>query len=1607
MLQSLKRLGAVVVLLLFALCSSRADTLVWDANGTNVASLGGTNGWSVANLWSNATTTAYQTWANGNVATFTGRICVASNITTAVSVSQITYSTNVTIGNSASTNTGTITFSGTYNDSNPAIVAMPPMFTTAAYPFDIYTKITGQIGGDGLVIKDSSDITSPGAAGVGRILFRPNNNSGHDFKGNVIVLGGNLHALSALGDPTNKIILKGGALWGNSGASVTYSIQRDIVVASDSGIGMNSSGAGTYEIIDLATGGHAITGTATLTCYNAVSGTTNELKLSGDMSGFTGTFVNNGTNNAANLLTIQTTATSAGGWILNGGTMKFNTANDTHIANGVGQQNLTINGGLLNMNGKSETINGLAGSGGIVENDLASTASTLSLGDGDASATFSGTIQNNGGTGGTLSVVKIGNGTQILSGTNQCSGYTITAGTLQVGNGPYSIDYPFTSPITNNATLAFNIANRTNIPPVAGSGLIIIGNGGMYGSGGTLTLTASNTFAGPLTVNNGTLVCAAPQSFNAPVSVANATLNSTVPQTFGNNLMIGNNAELDLKRPAASNFSSAANLAFNSSTLRFDLGAYGITPVAPLQAAGALTNSGTLTIFLNNVDPGSIGVASYPLIKYGSFVDGGSSSFALGAPINSQITAYITNNAANKSIDLVVTAIDYLQWTGATDFNWDTTTLNWLQHSSSTATTYADNELIRFDDSGKNTTITLAQGFSPIAIIVTNAAKNYSFNGNSGAINSGTLTKQGSGTLTLANPAYNYTGATLVSGGTLVIGNGAADTTLTSPIQDDAALVLNVVNSNTPPSIGGSGSVTVNNGGTLTLTNNNTYTGLTTVNGGIVQMSTSTAFGTADNGTSLSAGSELDVTASVTTAEPLTLGGGSGVTGGGAMVVQAGASTWSGSVTATANTVFNIANGATMNFVNGINGGNNTMTFVATTVANGGAITISSNLTAGTVILNNTTNMGGLILSGANNSITNVLVNGPVNSARPGSCGLWVKNSLALGTNTVVTLINTNETGNTGARLVMNNSVTIPAQVDLEVYTPGTGALGDGNYRSSLSSSGGNNTWNGPINIHGSATSGQYGSLSIWSESGNGVFNGPITLADGDAQLLLRGAATGVISNTINMGDNNIQTSDGGTWTIYSQGNVWSETRIAGTSTLQLGADNALCTNAPVNFITTGTTWNMNGFDQQIPGLSGIFGTIINRSSNSPSTLIISNNSNYVYGGGFAIYVGAKTLGLEIVAGTQTLQSTANSYAGPTLIHNGATLALTNNAGLGVSTPIQVDAGGTFDVSGKTNGTAGFYNLSSLQLLTGSGTIVGTFTNKGTIAPGGSIGNLTINGNFYNASNLLFEVNKGVSPSNDAITVSGTITNVGLGHGILTITNLNNSAPLVAGDKFFLFNQPVVFGNLMTVTGALSAPLAWSNSLAVDGSVSVYSTVVTSTNAYLTSLAIAPAGALVPAFTTNNFSYTATNAYVNNPVTVTAVAADAGATLQLSFNGGTSSTLTNGVASLPQTLILPTNTVAVTVTAADKSTIKTYLVNVTLQPSQTPAKLTNSVNGNTLTLSWPADHLGWHLQMQTNTISAGLTTNGWVVVPGSDQITSTNISITKTNPTVFYRLTYP
>jgi autotransporter-associated beta strand protein len=74
--------------------------------------------------------------------------------------------------------------------------------------------------------------------------------------------------------------------------------------------------------------------------------------------------------------------------------------------------------------------------------------------------------------------------------------------------------------------------------------------------------------------------------------------------------------------------------------------------------------------------------------------------------------------------------------------------------------------------------------------------------------------------------------------------------------------------------------------------------------------------------------------------------------------------------------------------------------------------------------------------------------------------------------------------------------------------------------------------------------------------------------------------------------------------------------------------------------------------------------------------------------------------------------------------------------------------------------------------------------------------------------------------------------------------------------------------------------------------------------------------------------------------------------------------------------------------------------------STAPVTITNTAAGNLLTLSWPADHIGWRLQAQTNSIFVGLDTN-WLDVPNAIATNQMVFTLDPTVGSVFFRLLYP
>jgi autotransporter-associated beta strand protein len=242
------------------------------------------------------------------------------------------------------------------------------------------------------------------------------------------------------------------------------------------------------------------------------------------------------------------------------------------------------------------------------------------------------------------------------------------------------------------------------------------------------------------------------------------------------------------------------------------------------------------------------------------------------------------------------------------------------------------------------------------------------------------------------------------------------------------------------------------------------------------------------------------------------------------------------------------------------------------------------------------------------------------------------------------------------------------------------------------------------------------------------LFNGPWTLI-GDTTIGGNGGASGAIGAKLS-GPFNLSLCSpvtvNGTVSLTNSANDWS-----GATTLNArnnaGANVFLSGNSEIipngfgkgnvvmNGFGSGTiTWNMNGFNETINGLSssgvGANCFIINNGA-SPSLLTVGDNDQSGTFAG-ALQDGGSSLTLtKIGGGVQTLTG-ANTYSGPTSI-NGGTLALSGAGSISISSFVQVNAGASFDVSGVTGGFSSFNPIG----LNG-GTLIGNTSPNGILTLG-------------------------------------------------------------------------------------------------------------------------------------------------------------------------------------------------------------------------------------------------------------------------------------------------
>jgi len=263
--------------------------------------------------------------------------------------------------------------------------------------------------------------------------------------------------------------------------------------------------------------------------------------LSGTASHFTGaTTINDGIlrlgNDGvlSNDTTLNTLTVNKGSLELNGHTqttagLTLGNATTTvagataNVVDAVGGGKLTLFGNVV-YNAGSATFNN--GQGTISGNlDLNGAVRSFTIADSDQAVLdtlVSGTILNSTGTG---RLTKAGAGVMALTAANTYTGTTtISAGTLQLGNGGTTGSLSASSAIVNNANLTFNRSNALSQGTDFNS--VISGSGSVTQAGtGTTTLSGANTYTGATAVSVGTLVINGSVATSSGVSVSSgATL---------------------------------------------------------------------------------------------------------------------------------------------------------------------------------------------------------------------------------------------------------------------------------------------------------------------------------------------------------------------------------------------------------------------------------------------------------------------------------------------------------------------------------------------------------------------------------------------------------------------------------------------------------------------------------------------------------------------------------------------------------------------------------------------------------------------------------------------------------------------------------------------------------------------------------------------------------------------------------------------------------------------------------------------------------------------------------------------------------------------------
>lgn len=413
----------------------------------------------------------------------------------------------------------------------------------------------------------------------------------------------------------------------------------------------------------------------------------------------------------------------------------------------------------------------------------------------------------------TTSVVNPGGG-EVLFRVD--SGQTVFTFDTEAGTTPSGIDLDIQQPLHQNGT----------------SSVVKTGPG-------TMKLSAINTYSGGTTINGGKLVVAG-QVSGSSTTVNAGTLEVTGKVTNTGEIWFLDDTSLKVTANGATPVLSTTgtmsvgtdyNLPAGMNNFTFEsLSSNSVAPVS----AGTLFLDSPLTVNIASVTPI---VGQYPLMKF-TGTPSAPYSLTLGT-LPGGVTATLVDDTfgVSKSIYLDVTAVAVPNalWTGITSSTWDiNTTSNWTVGGS--PANYLEGNVVTFDDTAGNTSVTLNTTVNPSVVTFANETKNYMLSGSGAIAGSTALTKTGAGTLTVST-ANTYSGVTTITGGKLVLLDTTA-TLMSGGIVDNSVLEISAVagpltyNS----SITGTGTLTKSGSDTLTITGGLALTTPITVAAGTLEM---------------------------------------------------------------------------------------------------------------------------------------------------------------------------------------------------------------------------------------------------------------------------------------------------------------------------------------------------------------------------------------------------------------------------------------------------------------------------------------------------------------------------------------------------------------------------------------------------------------------------------------------------------------------------------------------------------------------------------------------------------------------------------------------------